>query len=345
MEMFYQQMVAMKTDNKRNNSDSSQIKQMHDIRFIYYIHDDNMIRGPYTIDQLISLYVFKQIHSNTIHIKSASELHRREWFEIVIPIPLISEPSAYVSLKGKFPEIYDQFIKPIISGDLGQIGPAPTDRPQQKQIVLKTFVGKMLFKIGKFLAYLSLLFILLHTGIFISCSICFFYCSAPIAYATSFSGIIITPCIVVYIMLKEFVVADEIQAWMIAYITWGILSYILLMTYVVVVYVIENFSHLDFFNHVIMLVLGIDVGKLDVNSIITSEFFVSVDVVKGKRTDILVLLVTPFVASLLPATVVGFIANFILVEQFKLLCKDNYVDGSLCLESDYGCCQIVSSHD
>ena len=102
---------------------------------------------------------------------------------------------------------------------------------------------------------------------------------------------------------------------MIAYIVWGIISYILVMSYVIIVYVIDNAKgYLDYFNNVIMLVLGIDVGEFDVNSIIISNTFISFDVIKGRQMDVLVLLITPFIASLLPATVVGFITNFVLVE-------------------------------
>ena len=95
-----------------------------------------------------------------------------------------------------------------------------------------------------------------------------------------------------------------------------------------------------------MFTLGIDVGEFNVNSIIMSRYFIIFsDLIKGKQMDVLILMITPFVASLLPATVIGFVANFILLEKYELRCREEYLEGDVCFDSNSGCCQVISSYD
>ena len=52
----------------------------------------------------------------------------------------------------------------------------------------------------------------------------------------------------------------------------------------------------------------------------------------------------PFLASLLPAAAAGFITNFLWEESLTLKCEADIVDDTLCFK-DYGCCEVISSHD
>ena len=170
----------------------------------------------------------------------------------------------------------------------------------------------------------------------------------PLVYGTSFIGIIATPCVVVYLLLTQLSIWDGIQSWMIAYITWGIVSYSIFMIYVAAVYFIDDASegYLNILNDLLMFTLGIDVGEFNVNSIIMSRYFIIFsDLIKGKQMDVLILMITPFVASLLPATVIGFVANFILLEKYELRCREEYLEGDVCFDSNSGCCQVISSYD
>ena len=69
-------------------------------------------------------------------------------------------------------------------------------------------------------------------------------------------------------------------------------------------------------------------------------------ILKGQDMGMIVLVMIPACASLLPAAIVGFISNFVLEEKFELKCDDNFVtdDIDLCFDSSYGCCKVISSH-
>lgn len=326
----------------------NKIKDIHNAELIYYMCDNNRIKGPYNIDQLISLYITNQIHDETIHLQCASKYNlRNSWFPIVIPT-LERSRDDYLHLESQDPELFDKLIKPILDGDIQQIGPIPADYPHHKTVKLKSCGAKFLSKLGHLLTYFALLIILLHTGMFMICSLCLFTLCPPLPiYALSFMGILVTPCIIVSVLLTQFDdIWNEIQSWMIAYIVWGLISYLLFMIYVIAVYCIENAEgYLDVLNNIVMITLGFDVGEFNVNSIIMSNYFILTDVIRGKKMDVLILMMTPFVASLLPATVIGFIANFILDEKYELDCRQEYLDGDICIESSESCCKIISSHD
>ena len=61
--------------------------------------------------------------------------------------------------------------------------------------------------------------------------------------------------------------------------------------------------------------------------------------------EILVMVIITPCAALLPASIVGFIANFILEEKFELQCRDDFVNEDLCFDSDYDYCEIVLTHN
>eukprot|EP01083_Nonionella_stella_P265025 898284_1 len=52
-----------------------------------------------------------------------------------------------------------------------------------------------------------------------------------------------------------------------------------------------------------------------------------------------------FLMCLLPASICGFVANYILEERYLLKCKEDYVESDMCFEEEIGCCHVISSHD
>ena len=50
------------------------------------------------------------------------------------------------------------------------------------------------------------------------------------------------------------------------------------------------------------------------------------------------------ITSLLPAAVIGFLANHILEEKFLLECDAKLKSGDICYENGEACCIVISSH-
>ena len=110
-----------------------EIKDIHNAQLIFYAFINHRIKGPYTIDQLISLYVFNELHDDIIYLKPASQLSMKDWFPIKSPYPNADRDS-YVHLESEYPELFDKFVEPIIDGAIQQIGPFQIPTQQKKQL-------------------------------------------------------------------------------------------------------------------------------------------------------------------------------------------------------------------
>ena len=97
------------------------------------------------------------------------------------------------------PDLFNQFIKPINSGQIAQVIPVPPDTRTPNKVILKTYTAKLLSRTGQILVFSSLLIILLHTVTFMPCMLCSYYLcrSMTATYGAAFIGVIVTPCIVV----------------------------------------------------------------------------------------------------------------------------------------------------
>lgn len=192
-------------------------------------------------------------------------------------------------------------------------------------------------RIGKFIAKIinGFLFfwLLLHVHIsFIIWIIWYhyFYESRSIRISTyGFMSVITisTAFIICYFGFISSGLYHEFQSWMIGYIGW--MTIISLQTFVEQIYMDHNDYILQQINFLRMRILGI---KLKKSKVFTTEYETA--------------WVKP-VASLLPATIIGFIANFFLQERFQLNCG-KYIDeleSDICYSDGRACCVIISSYD
>ena len=155
-------------------------------------------------------------------------------------------------------------------------------------------------------------------------------------------GLTFMPFIMVYVVLLDSVDVDEwngeIQSWMIAYISWGIISYLLSMI-VLSTMVYETWKQMEKMKtlmHIMFFIIGVDFGDIDFQALYNSNMVFGFCVVG----------VFPSMVASLPSAIVGFIANFVLEEKFVLQCSDDIDDTDLCFNnSGHGCCQVISSHD
>ena len=152
------------------------------------------------------------------------------------------------------------------------------------------------------------------------------------------TGLIFVPLIIVYVVLLGVLDIDEwndeIQSWMIAYISWGIISFIITISLTGMV--LADRDEIKKFMEMIFFIIGVDFVDIDVKTLYYSDV----------KFAVCVVLVFPSLAALLPSAIVGFIANYVLEEKFELKCSDSIVNDELCFNNDgYGCCEIISSHD
>eukprot|EP01083_Nonionella_stella_P059521 155740_1 len=170
--------------------------------------------------------------------------------------------------------------------------------------------------------------------------------AVPLLLMLSYSGLIIIPLIIVYVVFLDTVNAEEwnsqIQSWMIAYIAWGISSYLLMTLFLVLAYLSQlNINGDDLLAAMysgIFWIIGVDLGDVHIFDLFSGDEMVLYTCF---------LWVFPCLASLLPSAIIGFIANFILEEKYELKCNDDIENGidTLCFDDGLGCCEVVSSHD
>ena len=128
----------------------------------------------------------------------------------------------------------------------------------------------------------------------------------------------------------------EIQSWMIAYVTWGVCSCLLINGALAGLL----FQRRKIINHLydnLFWILGVDFDFKDKSEI--KKFL------KRGNALICVAFVLPALAAVAPSAIVGFIANYALEEKFVLKCKDDIESDNLCFGARYGCCKVISSHD
>merc|ERR1719382_1892891 len=133
---------------------------------------------------------------------------------------------------------------------------------------------------------------------------------------------------------------DEIQSWMVSYIVWGVSSYTIFCVLLCAQskqITQSGPSGFDTMMNVVLKIIGVDFGGVSIMA------WSQANPMDPKFWAILCLF--PSLASLLPAAIAGFIANFILEERFELSCDgiEENTDDCAVVTTD-GCCEIISSH-
>mmetsp|Transcript_16299 Transcript_16299/g.25037 ORF Transcript_16299/g.25037 Transcript_16299/m.25037 type:complete len:498 (-) Transcript_16299:160-1653(-) len=162
-------------------------------------------------------------------------------------------------------------------------------------------------------------------------------------------GLVLVPCFIVFVLLLGTIdmgglfdidVWDgQIQSWQIAYIAWGCLSF--LMSAVIIV---ESLT--KSMRHILVQTLRFTFRVTGIEFDIDSDLEI-LEIMKKDAVDALAFVfLFPSLAALLPASTIGFVANYILEEKFVFECHENVEreDHTLCFDG-YGCCEMVSSHD
>eukprot|EP01084_Bolivina_argentea_P124989 221482_1 len=355
--------------NKFNKYRKNTLNPMHDISNIYYIYYDDKISGPHTMNEIVTMYVYKQIKPGKNLYISLSEDGDNEWFKLPILAPDSIRDDEDKKLLKKIeyncPELYRNLVENVSKQKLQQVESPPKKRPKEEESKRSSFMVSVRRIFGKILLFILLFVTIIHIIILAPIGIAMQCCFSKINHAKirastqriaiftfcdglswvfMFIGLMILPLFAVWVMLSQFDFYDEIQSWMIAYIVWGTSSFTLLVIFVVALRLEEQKSErlINVSKNIIFYIVGVDLGKLDVIDIIDrSGFF---ELIKGDFASI-VLMMLPPCASLLPAAIVGFIANFVLEEKFFFKCDREIVNEDICFNTSYGCCEVISSHN
>eukprot|EP01083_Nonionella_stella_P305989 1069781_1 len=234
-------------------SDNTILKPMHNTELICYIYDGGRIKGPHTCDEIISLYVYNQIQDDILYISSATA--NKKWYKLEIPRGItwrnkVKLGAEYLKknseIKTKFPELYNALIINIIKGKLTKIAP-PLEIPEEVQN-RKSIASLFVPFLGKTVAFCTLIIVALHIAPFIPLSFAYrMMCIRPrccvesvsktvliwlsvVFYIIMFCGFLTPPFITTWLLVSKLRLYDEIQSWMIAYIVWGIFTFMVLTT-------------------------------------------------------------------------------------------------------------------
>merc|ERR1712013_488025 len=157
-------------------------------------------------------------------------------------------------------------------------------------------------------------------------------------FAILHCGVAIVPALTVWAVLASTDSYDEdeyaVQSWMLSWVVWGAFSWILSTVYMYAGSV-ESERLAKTIQSVCLFLIGVDIGNVKLE-------------LKGDGQDSWELLgalcIFPSLASVMPAAIVGFIANYIFEQKFQLKCSAD-IETDLCFDNDFGCCTVVSSHD
>ena len=316
----------------------------------FYIYHKSKITGPFNHHEILSQFLAGKIKEK-IWVKNMKDANDDDkWCKI----NLSKEPTSNDNkqFKEEHPKLYEYLVPNIKSIEFKQY-PTPIDIPADK-VKKASCITKILRLLGKILLVLGCIVFISHNLAALCLACCGVLIYLPfesdkdtveiavtvVLCGIAFSGFVVTPFIMVYIVLLDAVDYDEwngeIQSWMIGYIIWGISTYIFILAMVIGEEVLtgKGKHFLRKFNDVMFFIIGVDF-EVDF-----SRFMDKSDILAAAT-----FLIFPQLAALLPSAIFGFIANFALEEKFELKCNDSIKNDTLCWDDGYGCCEVISSHD
>eukprot|EP01084_Bolivina_argentea_P288639 495455_1 len=325
------------------------VKNMHQAKLLYFVYNSGKTNGPYTANEILTLYVKRKFKGNNLYVMAANG--EKEWSKIPLRWRDAKKDSADLDkIEKKYPDLYETVSQPILFGAVEHIV-FPENIPKEENKASSLLILLIVRLLGKIIAWFIAIFLALHClltaplGALIwslTRSECFKYSGSLIfvAIVIGYLGIVITPGVIVHIILTKTDLYNEWQSWMVVYIIFGIISFLITNAYFILNYFQRYHETLS---KVVLLIIGVDFGDFDVFEVFDKpedDWKVSDFTVVGG-----ILFIFPALASLLPAIICGFIANFVWDEKFQLKCSGDIINDDLCFESQHGCCDVISSHD
>eukprot|EP00486_Rosalina_sp_Unknown_P013884 CAMPEP_0201595618 /NCGR_PEP_ID=MMETSP0190_2-20130828/192565_1 /ASSEMBLY_ACC=CAM_ASM_000263 /TAXON_ID=37353 /ORGANISM="Rosalina sp." /LENGTH=458 /DNA_ID=CAMNT_0048055671 /DNA_START=28 /DNA_END=1404 /DNA_ORIENTATION=+ len=298
------------------------ILEEHNVARLFFIYNKGQIKGPMTTKAIISLYVTNKIKGKKIYITDALN-PETPWLKLRFPdgiayklkdedekrmhkIPQCMAENALI--KQHFPDLYKALVENVMTKRIRR-AVVPADVPKEaKKGKIALFILNFF---GKIFTTAAAIIILVHV--------------LPV--------FLIVPIGAIYSVLTYTNWFKEIQSWMIGYCTWGAFSFFFSGAIWYRLSITPNAAS-PLINTVLPSILGVDFGEWSLSEV-SNDWAAALSIV----------FLFPSVASLLPASIVGFVANFILEEQFALKCSDEIDEKIVCFEGSEKCCDVISSHD
>eukprot|EP01084_Bolivina_argentea_P171469 297068_1 len=338
-----------KHDEVTDDSKSASSSICDELFYIYYKHK---ISGPCNHYDIIKKYISNEIEEE-IWVKNVASVDTEKedkWYKVSLSNQGIED--ANKKLKEKFPVLYDYLILKIKNKEVKQYQP-PIDTPSD--IVGKiSFTSRVIIIVGNIVFWPLVLIIALHVLPTLCIAMCCFALPWMMcvgddttnkenivwigSICISVSGILVVPFIIVYVILLDAVDYQEwngeLQSWMVAYVTWGVCSYLfILMCTIAALDHMGSLAEAMIAN--VFWIIGVDFGQIDFETLFSHN----------DTFGFAMVLVYPALGAALPSAIVGFIANFVLEEKFELKCNDEIINDTLCFDEKFGCCEVISSHD
>eukprot|EP01083_Nonionella_stella_P114449 338423_1 len=145
---------------------------------------------------------------------------------------------------------------------------------QKRKSIASLFVPFL----GKTVAFCTLIIVALHIAPFTPLLFAFWMlasntiCSGVFFYIMMLCGFVLPPFIMTWLILSKLRLYDEIQSWMIAYIVWGMFTFMVLTSYVILILVLKGRKqkkYLRTVNKIIFFVVAIDFGAFDIVAMLT----------------------------------------------------------------------------
>eukprot|EP01084_Bolivina_argentea_P264537 448121_1 len=319
----------------------------------FYIYHKHKIVGPITQHEIITLYVSSKIRDK-IWIKSVKDAQKDgNWY--LLNMSETSTNDDNKEIMQQYPALYNYLSPAIQSKDFEQHD-IPTDIPEAAGSISRT--KQIIQLLGRIVTVLCTIIVTAHILPTMSVTFCFGFCVYclvegdqnkeyllfGICVFTAFLGQLITPIFIVYYVLLNVVnnaqwENEGLQSWMIAYIAWGVFSYLFTVGVAIARALqvqLEDKIKVDGLLQIMFFIIGVDFAQIGLESLFINVIF-----------GLVILFLFPSLAALLPSAVIGFIANFMLEEKFQLKCGDSIANDidELCFDTDYGCCEVISSHN
>eukprot|EP01083_Nonionella_stella_P087932 244832_1 len=343
------------------------------INSLYWIYNEKSrkLLGPFNKERICEMYISHEIHGKIRiqNVKSAGM--DRDWFEVFLP-PLYAQdlrklattPQEYTNkdehdaknieiqsrFKKYFPNLYEALKaqKMCFNNELISVPGVPLEvcyglgtHHKVLMVLAAILRGIILIVVhGAFCVWflLSALWSVIHRKSFNRYRASWTqHFSALVIYnpptssdkAVMICGIIskfisalATGCLIVYIVYI-YGGYSEIQSWMVGYVTWIFCSVFVSCLYQYA-RATSNVKLVQLISSISLFITGIEISE-------------QVD-------DKMVNIFRPLMC-LLPASICGFLANYMLEERFMLKCNESYTDSNVCFDDGVGCCQVINSHD
>jgi len=317
---------------------------------LFYVYYEHQIMGPYEGKDIITLYITGKIKDECWVIGIQYNTDNDKWCKVILSS---TDAANNDELKTKYPDLHAYLVPKLLSDSMKQYEP-PVYCPKGALETL-SIMRKLIQLVGRIVAGVAAVWIALHllpTACIACC--CWiipgaFICDsdsqpdkdkwfAGTAIIITYLGFVIMPFIIVYAVLLNTVDDPywdgQIQSWMIAYIAWGVCSGIFMIC--VLIGAFAEMKQRTVMNKTMFWIIGVDFGDVDPMTIVKEN--------DGYVFGLAYFILFPALAAVLPAAIIGFIANFVLEEKFELKCGEQVDDTTLCY-NDYGCCEVISSHD